>query len=62
MITRRTLDGALKWAFLDFLREEWRSGCAQLAILRQPMEGLDPLLLIFVMLTVCCEAFVACLR
>ncbi len=26
MITLRTLDGALKWAFLDFLREEWRAG------------------------------------
>ena len=25
MITRRTLDGALKWALRDFLREEWRA-------------------------------------
>lgn len=23
MITRRTLEGALKWALRDFLREEW---------------------------------------
>lgn len=26
MITRRTLEGALKCAFRDFLREEWRAG------------------------------------
>lgn len=25
MITLRTLDGALKCAFRDFLREEWRA-------------------------------------
>ena len=25
MITRRTLDGALKWALRDFLLEEWRA-------------------------------------
>ena len=25
MMTRRTLDGALKWALRDFLREEWRA-------------------------------------
>ncbi len=25
IITRRTLDGALKWALRDFLREEWRA-------------------------------------
>ena len=29
MITRRTLEGALKWAFLAFLREEWRAERAQ---------------------------------
>lgn len=26
IITLRTLDGALKCAFRDFLREEWRAG------------------------------------
>ena len=25
MITRRTLEGAEKWALRDFLREEWRA-------------------------------------
>lgn len=26
MMTRRTLDGASKWALRDFLREEWIAG------------------------------------
>lgn len=25
MMTRRTPDGAVKWALRDFLREEWRA-------------------------------------
>lgn len=26
MMTRRTLEGAVKWALRDLRREEWRSG------------------------------------
>lgn len=55
IITRRTLDGALKCAFRDFLREEWRARLRLLVSVHVAIalpEEVDLHVLIFVILTV----------
>ena len=38
MMTRRTLDGALKWALRDFLREEWRASERSVSLIGKRLE------------------------